>query len=168
MSKAVRFTLNFADKTIVGTKTSFDKAGKGYGPVYEELVALMAKHPTFGIEIAEHTKPAKSKQTYKGMTVDFMLDYASATKHDAFHDEMERVKNYHSDGGTIEFSVYPVIKRMFFEHFVPGEHECFAYEKAKAIVRKYRHDGIVTNVAKHTEPVVKDDSVEEFPLAANS
>ena len=41
-SSSVRFTLNFVAKTIVGTKASFTKAGKGFGPAYDELVALMA------------------------------------------------------------------------------------------------------------------------------
>ena len=31
---AVRFTLNFFEKTITGTKASFNKANKGFGPEY--------------------------------------------------------------------------------------------------------------------------------------
>lgn len=165
---SVRFHYDFAAKTIWGTKASFDKASKGFGPVYEELAEKMAKHPTFGIEIAEPATPVKPKQTYKGMTIKFMLDYASAVGHTDFHDEMERVNNYHKNGGEIEFSVYPVIKCMFFEHFAPGERERFAYEKAKTIVRKYRHDGIISAVNSHTERVDEIDSIEELPLAVNS
>ena len=44
---AVRFTLNFFDKTITGTKASFNKANKGFGPEYEELTSKMAAHPDF-------------------------------------------------------------------------------------------------------------------------
>lgn len=51
-----RFTLNFANQTIVGTKASFDKASKGTGPIYGELVALIEKHPTFGFTIKEQEK----------------------------------------------------------------------------------------------------------------
>ena len=37
----VRFTLDFFKKTITGTKASFNKANKGFGPEYEELTSKM-------------------------------------------------------------------------------------------------------------------------------
>ena len=40
----VRFTINFIEKQIIGTKASFDKASKGFGPIYEELADKAAKH----------------------------------------------------------------------------------------------------------------------------
>ena len=43
----VRFTINFFEQTITGTKASFSKAGKGFGPEYEELTSKMAAHPGF-------------------------------------------------------------------------------------------------------------------------
>lgn len=46
-NSAVRFTIDFFKQTITGTKASFAKAGKGFGPEYEELTAKMAAHPTF-------------------------------------------------------------------------------------------------------------------------
>ena len=50
---AARFTLNFFDKTITGTKASFNKANKGFGPEYEELTAKMAAHPDFELRVKE-------------------------------------------------------------------------------------------------------------------
>ena len=41
-TNAVRFTINFIAKEITGTKASFDKASKGFGPVYEELAEKVA------------------------------------------------------------------------------------------------------------------------------
>lgn len=56
-SSSVRFTLNFVNKTIVGTKASFDKASKGFGPIYDELAVLMAKHPTYDFEVKTPKQP---------------------------------------------------------------------------------------------------------------
>ena len=73
---AVRFTLNFFDKTITGTKASFNKANKGFGPEYEELTSKMAAHPDFTLVVKEQkTKTTKAKRTYEGMDYKFMKDY---------------------------------------------------------------------------------------------
>ena len=80
---AVRFTLNFFDKTITGTKASFNKANKGFGPEYEELTSKMAAHPDFTLVVKEQkTKTTKAKRTYEGMDYKFMEDYI-ATFEDA-------------------------------------------------------------------------------------
>ena len=64
----VRFTLDFFKKTITGTKASFNKANKGFGPEYEELTAKMAAHPDFELRVKEQkTKTTKAKRTYEGI-----------------------------------------------------------------------------------------------------
>lgn len=154
---SVRFTLDFADKTIVGTKASFTKAGKGFGPVYDELTALMAKHPDYECKVKEPTKPVKDKQTYKGMNVRFMLDYANAVGQPEFRSKMEKVRDFvkGNDG-----SVYPTVKRMFLEHFAPEANRRFAYNAAKVIVSDYRFKGIITEATEHTEPIPATDADE--------
>ena len=156
-SSSVRFTLNFADKTIVGTKASFNKAGKGFGPIYDELADLMARHPDFGFVVKEPKKPAKDKQTYKGMNVRFMLDYANAVGQPEFRSKMEKVRDFvkGNDG-----SVYPTVKRMFLEHFAPEANRRFAYNAAKVIVSEYRYKGIITAATSHTEPIPATDADE--------
>ena len=156
-SSSVRFTLVFADKTIVGTKASFTKAGKGFGPEYEELVALMAKHPDYECAVKEPKKPAKGKQTYKGMDISFMLDYASAVGQPEFRSKMVNVRDFvkGNDG-----SVYPTVKRMFLEHFAPEANRRFAYNAAKVIVSNYRFKGIITEATEHTEPIPANDADE--------
>ncbi len=156
-SSSVRFTLNFADKTIVGTKASFAKASKGFGPIYDELAELMAKHPTYTVEVKEPKKPAKDKQTYKGMNVRFMLDYANAVGQPEFCSKMEKVRDFvkGNDG-----SVYPTVKRMFLEHFAPEANRRFAYNAAKVIVSNYRYKGIITAATEHTEPIPANDAAE--------
>ena len=54
----VRFTIDFFEKEIIGTKASFNKAGKGCGPEYEELAEKMAKHPDFQLVIKEQKHQA--------------------------------------------------------------------------------------------------------------
>ena len=62
----VRFTINFFEKTIVGTKASFNKAGKGFGPEYEELTSKMAAHPDFTLEVKEQkSKTTKRKRNLR-------------------------------------------------------------------------------------------------------
>ena len=153
-TNSVRFTLNFANKTIVGTKASFDKASKGFGSIYDELAALMAKHPDYTVEVKAPKKPAKPKQTYKDMDVKFMLDYASAVGQDDFRAKMEKVRNFTK---STDRSVYPTVKRMFLEHFAPEADRRFAYAAAKEKVREYRYNGIVKEATTHTEPVAADE-----------
>ena len=164
-SSSVRFTLNFVAKTIVGTKASFTKAGKGFGPAYDELVALMAKHPDFECDVKEPKKPAKSKQTYKGMDIPFMLDYASAVGQPEFRAKMEKVRKFTKKNGD---AVYPVVKRMFLEHFVKGENVRFAYNAAKAKVSNYRFAGIISEATEHTEPIPEatEGNTEALPAVA--
>ena len=126
---SVRFTLNFANKTIVGTKASFNDAGKGYGPVYDELVALMAKHPSFGVEIKTPRQPA-NKQTYKGMDIPFMRDYLLGMGDNITLKTMDDVIAFaEKDGG----SKYPLAKRVLFDAY-----EDFDYVEAKRVVDDYR------------------------------
>lgn len=163
MSNSVRFTLNFANKTIVGTKASFAKAGMGNGDVYDELVALMAKHPDYVCAVKEQKKPARGKQTYKGLNVKFMLDYASAVGEASFRADMEAVRVFAKSAGK---SVYPLVKRMFMEHYAPAADTRFAYNAAKAIVSKYRYEGIITTATTHTVPATDIGEAENLAEVA--
>lgn len=125
---SVRFTLNFAAKTIVGTKASFNKASKGFGPVYEELAHKMAQHPDFTIEVK---KPAKGKQTYAGMDIDFMRDFLTANDDSITLKTLNDVIAFAKSAGK---SVYPLAKRVLFEAY-----DCFDYADAKRIVDEYRY-----------------------------
>ena len=41
------FTVDFIHNTIKGTKTAFNKASKGYGDAYDELMKHIQAHPNF-------------------------------------------------------------------------------------------------------------------------
>lgn len=123
-----RFTINFIKKEITGTKASFDKAGKGMSPMYEELVEKMTAHPTFKCVVKEQKKKAKKpKRTYKRMNFAFMEAYISIQRNnEILMKEYKSVKAYAKKTG---FSIYPFTKKWFLGEFDP-DNEGFDMKKA--------------------------------------
>ena len=70
------FTLNFVNKSIVGTKSAIARANKCLEPEYSELCALLEKHPTFNVEVKKIDQN-KEKKTYNGLTFETMEEYIS-------------------------------------------------------------------------------------------
>ena len=132
---AVRFTLNFFEKTITGTKASFNKANKGYGPEYEELTAKMAAHPDFELRVKEQkTKTTKSKRTYEGMDYKFMEDYIATFEDASLMKKYEAVKKMADDCGT---KAYPLTKKWFLGKFSDMEGG-FNMDEAKKDIADFR------------------------------
>lgn len=138
------FTLNFADRTIVGTKASFDKASKGRGSIYEELVSLMERHPDFSMEIKEQEKhSAKPKQTYKGLTITLIKEYIKIQK------DGEKLLNAFTsilDYGEACEAKYPMAKRWFCENFKG----ITAEDMKKTITDHYYNDALAPVEAENT------------------
>ena len=131
----VRFTLDFFKKTIIGTKASFNKANKGFGPEYEELTAKMAAHPDFELRVKEQkNKTTKSKRTYEGMDFKFMEDYIATFEDVSLAKEYEAVKQMAEDCGT---KAYPLTKKWFLGEFSDMEGG-FDMEAAKKDIANYR------------------------------
>ena len=99
--------------------------------MYDELVALMAKHPTYGIEVKAPKQPAKVKETYKGMDVSFMRDFLAANDDSITLKKLNDVIAFAKSAGK---SIYPLAKRVFFDTY-----DSFDYVDAKRIVDEYRH-----------------------------
>ena len=135
-TNAVRFTINFIAKEITGTKASFDKASKGFGPVYEELAEKVAKHPDFKLVVKEQKKQStKAKRTYNGMDFDFMKAYIETRVNaERIMAEYEAVKKMAEDSGI---SVYPFTKKWFLGEF-DSNGEGFDMEQAKKEIADYR------------------------------
>ena len=132
---AVRFTLNFFDKTITGTKASFNKANKGFGPEYKELTSKMAAHPDFTLVVKEQkTKTTKAKRTYEGMDYKFMEDYIATFEDASLMKKYEAVKKMADDCGT---KAYPLTKKWFLGEFSDMEGG-FDMEAAKKDIANYR------------------------------
>ena len=132
---AVRFTLNFFDKTITGTKASFNKANKGFGPEYEELTSKMAAHPDFTLVVKEQkTKTTKAKRTYEGMDYKFMEDYIATFEDETMVKAYNAVKKMAEDCGT---KAYPLVKMWFLAKFSDMD-GVFDMDAAKRDIADYR------------------------------
>ena len=133
---SVRFIINFIDKTITGTKASFNKASKGFGPEYEELSAKVAAHPDFKLVIKEQkTKSTKSKRTYDGLDFTFMEDFISTlTNANEMMAEYKAVKKMADNCGT---KVYPLTKKWFLGKFGTEEYG-FDMAAAKEAIAQHR------------------------------
>ena len=132
----VRFTINFFEQTITGTKASFNKAGKGFGDEYEELAAKIAAHPGFELVVKEQKhKSTKAKRTYDGLDFDFMEAYIEM-QNDAqkLKSEYESVKQMAVNCGT---SKYPLTKKWFLAKF-GTEDQPFDMEQARKEIADYR------------------------------
>ena len=135
-SSNVRFTINFFEKTIIGTKASFNKAGKGCGPEYEELTAKMAAHPDFKLVVKEQKhKSNKAKRTYDGLNFDFMEAYIE------MQPEAQKLKKeYEAVKEMAEIrcsSKYPLTKKWFLGKF-GTEDQPFDMEQARKEIADYR------------------------------
>lgn len=159
---AVRFTLNFFDKTITGTKASFDKANKGFGPEYEELTSKMAAHPDFKLVIKEQkAKTTKSKRTYEGMDYKFMEAYIATFEDASMMMEYEAVKQMAEDCGT---KAYPLVKKWFLHKFSDME-GVFDMDAAKKDISDFRiakvQASILEAVSAETASEQTDDEQPE-------
>lgn len=136
MNTTTRFTINFFDKTITGTKASFNKAGKGYGPEYEELTAKMARHPDFQMEVKEQKhKLNRAKRTYEGLDFSFMETYISTLENaKAVKAGYEAVKKM---AGECGIKAYGLTKKWFLEKFGTKE-DGFDMAVAKERIDQYR------------------------------
>ena len=132
----VRFTIDFINKTITGTKASFTKAGKGFGAEYEELSIKVAAHPDFSLVVKEQKhKSTKAKRTYDGLDFDFMEAYIEM-QGDAqkLKNEYESVKQMAVNCGT---SKYPMTKKWFLGKF-GTEDQPFDMEQARKDIADFR------------------------------
>ena len=126
---STRFTVDFLNKKIVGTKASFNKASKGISPIYEELTMKINAHPSFELVVKEQKKKSnKVKRDYNGMDYTFIEEYISIQKNaDKIMSEYKAVKAFYTEQ---KVSVYPKVKKWFFGKFDP-DNEGFDMEKAK-------------------------------------
>jgi len=130
------FVVDFFNSKIIGTKASFNKASKGNGPAYEELTALIARHPDFTLVVKEPKKhTTKAKRTYNGMDFPFMEAYIQTRVNaEQIMAEYEAVKQMAEDSGI---SVYPFTKKWFLGEF-DSNGEGFDMEQAKKEIADYR------------------------------
>lgn len=69
-----RFSYNFIEKTIIGSKAAIERANKGKNPEYAELSGMLAAHPDFTVRVKDIQKK-DNKKTYHKLTFDRMEEY---------------------------------------------------------------------------------------------
>ena len=167
-TKKAYFTINFFEGTISGTKTSFNRAGKGISPYYEELTEKMNAHPTFTLVIKEPKKKSdKPKRTYFGMDFKFIKAYISIQKNsEQLMVEYEAVKDFAENA---HLSVYPTMKKWFLGEFDP-DGEGFDMAKAKEEIKQFGMDNAILNAQKENDDTSQTKtenaiSTAELPIA---
>lgn len=160
---SVRFTIDFFNKTITGTKASFNKAGKGFGPEYEELASKMAAHPDFKLEVKEQKhKTTKSKRTYEGMDYKFMEDYIATFEDASLVKEYDAVKEMAENCGT---KAYPLTKKWFLGKFSDME-GVFDMDAAKKDIADFRIAQAEKKVAESLAAKAAATAAEQTEIAA--
>ena len=149
---AARFVINFVDKTITGTKASFDKAGKGEGEIYTELATKMAAHPKFKLVVKEQKKRStKAKQTYDGLNFDLMEKFiAIQSNADSLMRAYKGAKKMAKEIGS---SVYPFTKKWFL-----GQFKDFNVAEARKAISDHNVSLVVAYTA--ATPSVEDNAAD--------
>lgn len=144
-AKKCYFTIDFIEKTIAGTKTTLNKAGKGFGAEYDELTAKLSAHPDFALVVVEPKhKSDKAKRTYKGLDYPFMEAYISTlTNAEAVLADYKAVKEMAEKCGT---KAYPLTKKWFLEKF-STEIKPFDMNEARDAISNYRISAATTAAA---------------------
>ncbi len=141
------FAVNFAENTIVATKTTLKKASVPNSAEYKALMKLMKQNPTFAI-VEKEIKKATGKETYAGLTKDFIKEYITIQSNSA--DLTEQFKK------AFEMGKFPLVRKWFLNTF-----KNFNMEKAKEEIANSKIDVI----DKITSPAEK---IAEVSLAKAS
>lgn len=103
------FTYNFVEKTIIGSKSSINKANKGMNPEYNELTAMLSAHPDFTVK-EKTIEKKEGKKTYSNLTFKRMKDYISLqTNSKAKLIEFEAIMTV----ASVKGAKYPLTKKWF-------------------------------------------------------
>jgi len=118
------FAVNFADNTIIASKTTLKKASVPNSPEYKELMKLMKKHPT--LTIAEKDiKKAEGKKTYEGLNKAFIEKYLSIqTNADTLNEQYAKAS---------EMGKFPLVRKWFLNTFKNFDMETAKKEIEQAI-----------------------------------
>ena len=103
------FTLNFVNKSIVGTKSAIARANKCLEPEYSELCALLEKHPSFKVEVKKI-----EKKTYHGLNFQAMKDFIATQENSKLMlAKFEKVMEVAEAKGA----KYPLTKKWFLKNY---------------------------------------------------
>lgn len=118
------FAVNFAENTIVATKTTLKKASIPNSPEYKALMKLMKQNPTFTVT-EKVIKEAIGKQTYEGLNKAFIEKYISIQSN-----AKELNEQY---AKASEMGKFPLVRKWFLNTFKGFNMEAAKEEIEKAI-----------------------------------
>lgn len=152
------FTFNHINKTIVGSEFNFKMSGNPKKPQYEALMKAMAFQPNYTLAPVASTKKVEKKQSYKGLTIELMMDYVEFKGNDVQKAEFAEYVNTDT--------AYPTIKSWFIENFKAG----FTVEKAKREIAEHKlgarkakvHATVKAKVVKAAPAVVAMPAASNF------
>ena len=125
-------TINNKARTIEMTK-KFEKAASRFGSdEYKMLQEARKDYPTY--KVAVKTSTTKSKESFKGLTYEYMKKYIAAhdeNKSIMAEFEMLRAISDEAEASLAEASSYGEIKKWFFEKF--PEIKAFHEKRAKTL-----------------------------------
>ena len=108
-----KFTVDFADKAIKCSRKAYERACKGMNPEYDELCALVEKHPNFDVKIKTASETA-TKKMYGNLTFDKMREYIKTQPNSEENlAEMEMVIEI----AEAKNAKYPLTKKWFLAKF---------------------------------------------------
>ena len=150
------FTFDHIHKQIVGTELNFRKSGIPGSAQDVELMARLAEHPNYTFQII---KPAKEKNSYKGLTCPLMEEYLEMTKQEVLSATLKKMRD---DGVG-----FPTIKSWFldlFPHFnvSMAKREICNYRLGN-VKRKYK---VVKAEPKTTDTSKPASNITELPKAS--
>lgn len=120
------FTYDHVNKKIVGTDIDFQKSGIPGSKQEEELMARIAKQPTYTFAVIE-TEKKPAKRTYKGLDRKLMEAYIAIQEEQAKANLTARLSQMIADE-----SAFPTIRSWFLDEF-PG----FSVSKAQREIQKH-------------------------------
>ena len=131
------FVVDFINEEIKGTKSAFNKASKGYGYAYDELMKHIQAHPDYKcVVIAPKKRSSKPKATYEGLTLAFVKDYVEMVDIPKYTQEMKNIIAFCGESGE---NALPKLKSWLidtFKHFYADER--FPMADAKEAVRVWK------------------------------
>ena len=141
------FAIEFAENTIIASKTTLKKASIPNSPEYKALMKLMKQNPTFTVE-TKVIKEATGKKTYEGLNKAFIEKYISIQTNAA-----DLKAQYEQ---AAKMGKFPLVRKWFLNTF-----KNFNLEEAKMEIEQ---DALRKISAASAE---KQSKVVDMPAAAN-
>ena len=121
------FAIDFANNTIVASKTTLKKASIPNSAEYKALMKLMKQNPTFTVAEKE-IKKAEGKNTYKG------LDKAFVEKYISIQDNADDLNKQYAKAS--EMGKFPLVRKWFLNTFKDFDMAAAKEEIEKAILKE--------------------------------